>query len=224
MTKWAFPDNLLVPATLVSLGCFVSRWLGAGTVATDPAEFYGLIIDPRPMFTRKKQLRLRRTLVISTIALVANLIVPAMAHGQEVDSSVDVGNSNAVIVQPTLNETPAPSTVPLSTLPTATDKPVTVLKQLNVHASAYSSTVDQCDGDPFTTASGQKVRDGIIAVNGLPFGTKVRIPSHFGDKVFVVSDRMSTKWGTLKKIDIWMPTRAAAIQWGVRTVTIEIIS
>jgi len=37
------------------------------------------------------------------------------------------------------------------------------------------------------------VRDGVIATNILPFGTKVRIPEIFGDKVFVVEDRMARK-------------------------------
>lgn len=100
---------------------------------------------------------------------------------------------------------------------------VTVGKRMTVRATAYSSTVDQTDADPFTTASGQKVRSGIIAMNGLKFGTKVRIPQYYGDKVFVIQDRMAKRWG-MSRIDIWMPTRADAIQWGIRTVTIEIVS
>lgn len=90
-----------------------------------------------------------------------------------------------------------------------------------VQATAYSSTVDQCDADPFTTASGQHVRDGIIATNFLPFGTQVRIPDHYGDKVFEVQDRMNRRYWT--RVDIWMPTRSEAIQFGVRTVKIEVL-
>lgn len=172
------------------------------------------------MFTRKKQLRLRRLLILSTAAVIANLMVPATAQAQVVSPSDTTEVSHAVIVPP--DPSPKP-TVPLTNLPEAADKPVTVAKHLVVQASAYSSTVDQCDGDPFTTASGERVHDGTIAMNGIAFGTKIRIPDHYGDKIFTVTDRMNAKWGD-QRIDIWMTTRDAAMQWGVRTVTIEILS
>lgn len=71
-----------------------------------------------------------------------------------------------------------------------------------VVVTAYSSTPDQTDGSPFTTAMGSQVRDGIIACNFLPFGTKVRLPEFSGDKVFVVEDRMAKR--NSHKLDIWM--------------------
>ena len=118
------------------------------------------------------------------------------------------------------------------TIPLAEVKPVPapippapafrVAKVRTLVMTAYSSTRDQTDGDPFTTASGQKVRDGIIAMNGVPFGTKIRIPEKFGDKVFVVQDRMSSRYGSTRA-DIWMKTRADAVQWGVRRVKVEIL-
>lgn len=172
------------------------------------------------MHSRKQLKRLRRYLIVVTAALVLNIIVPTTAKAQSVSPSDSTGNSNTVIVQNQPTENPTSS---LTTLPTPLDKPIVVKKSLTLRASAYSSTVDQCDGDPFTTASGTKVTDGIIAMNGMPFGTKVRIPSHFGDKVFTVTDRMNARWGS-KRIDIWMPNRSAALQWGVRTVSIEIVS
>lgn len=90
-----------------------------------------------------------------------------------------------------------------------------------VSATAYSSTVDQCDSTPFITASGQSVRDGIIATNFLPFGTKVRIPELYGDKVFEVQDRMNARYYT--RIDIWMPSRGQALYFGVKQVKIEVL-
>lgn len=173
------------------------------------------------MFTRKHLKRFRRYLVLAAVALVINVVFPTKAHAQSAVPSSVVDISNAVTVeQPTIEQ----PTVPLSTLPTPSEKPEPpVSKTMAVRATAYSSTVDQCDGDPFTTANGTKVRDGIIAMNGVKFGTKVRIPSHYGTKVFTVTDRMNAKWGN-KRIDIWMPTRDAAKQWGIRTVTIEILS
>jgi 3D (Asp-Asp-Asp) domain-containing protein len=81
-----------------------------------------------------------------------------------------------------------------------------------VIVTAYSSTVDQCDATPFITASGKRVKDGIVAANFLPFGTKVIFPDLFGDKVFTVEDRMHRK--NSHKVDIWMPSRWRAKQFG----------
>lgn len=90
-----------------------------------------------------------------------------------------------------------------------------------VSATAYSSTVDQCDASPFITASGSHVRDGIIAANFLPFGAKVKIPEIYGDKVFVVEDRMNQRYQS--RIDVWMTSRGEALKFGVRTVKIEVL-
>lgn len=171
------------------------------------------------MISRKQRARLNQVLNVALVALVLNIVVPVRAHAKTTEVPT-TGNSHSVIVQPLAPSVPVSS---LTTLPTIPDKPIIVKKTLTVRSSAYSSTVDQTDSDPFTTASGAKVHDGTVAANGLPFGTKIRIPQYFGDKVFVVEDRMNAKWGT-KKIDVWMPTRTAALQWGVRTVAIEIIS
>ncbi|HDY68411.1 hypothetical protein LCGC14_1745220 [marine sediment metagenome] len=42
--------------------------------------------------------------------------------------------------------------------------------------TGYSSTVDQCDDTPFITASNTRVRDGIVASNEFPFGTRLLLP------------------------------------------------
>ena len=95
-------------------------------------------------------------------------------------------------------------------------------KSYVIVASAYSSTVDQTDSTPFITARGTHVRDGVVATNFLPFGTVIRIPDVFGDKTFVVEDRMHTRFSD--RIDIWFPTRAEALNFGLRRVKIEIVS
>ena len=170
------------------------------------------------MFTRKHLQRFRRFLMLAVAALVLNVAFPTKAHAQTVVPSDVSDVSHAVILQPTPTEQPI---LPLTTLPSVSDKPIT--KKMVVRASAYTSTVAETDSDPFTTASGAKVSDGGIAMNGITFGTKIRIPAEYGEKIFTVTDRMNARWGN-KKIDIWMPNRAAAMNWGVRTVTIEILS
>jgi len=92
--------------------------------------------------------------------------------------------------------------------------------KMKVTITAYSSTVDQCDDDPFVTASGHMVEDGIIAANFLPFNTKVRIPSIYGDRVFVVKDRMNKIHND--RIDIWFEDTNEAINFGVKSTYIEV--
>jgi len=90
-----------------------------------------------------------------------------------------------------------------------------------VLTTAYSSTPDQTDDSPFITAMGSTVHDGIVASNFLKFGTKVRFPDVYGDKIFVVEDRMALR--NSHKIDIWMESRAQALQFGVKYLTLEIL-
>lgn len=96
------------------------------------------------------------------------------------------------------------------------------MKHYVVTATAYSSTVDQTDDTPFITASGAYVRDGIIATNFLPFGTIIKIPDLFGDKVFIVEDRMHKRYW--HRVDIWFPERKMAKEFGIKQIRIEIVS
>ena len=87
--------------------------------------------------------------------------------------------------------------------------------------TAYSSTLDQTDDTPFITASGTRVREGVVASNFLAFGTKVQIPEIFGDKIFIVEDRMAKKHQD--KIDIWFPERHLAKQFGVQEAEVIVL-
>jgi 3D (Asp-Asp-Asp) domain-containing protein len=100
------------------------------------------------------------------------------------------------------------------------DTPV-VVAQYWVTVTAYSSTPDQTDSTPFITASGTYVRDGVIACNFLRFGTRVRFPQLYGEKIFVVEDRMAPK--NSYKMDIWFATRDQAKQFGVKWTKVEIL-
>lgn len=91
-----------------------------------------------------------------------------------------------------------------------------------VWVTAYSSSPDETDDTPFETASMTEARDGIVAANFLPFGTKVLIPELFGDRIFIVEDRMHER----KKdfIDVWMPSKDAALRLGITRTEIVILS
>lgn len=99
-------------------------------------------------------------------------------------------------------------------------KPVEILTR-QVIVTAYSSTPDQTDSTPFITAANTHVRDGIVAANFLPLHTKIKIPNLFGEKIFVVEDRMNRRYQN--RVDIWFPTRAAALAFGMKKAEIIII-
>jgi len=93
-------------------------------------------------------------------------------------------------------------------------------KTMYVTVTAYSSTKDQTDGNPFLTGLGTPVRDGIIAANFLPIGTVVRFPDKFGEKIFVVEDRMHEKYGL--QVDIWISEQEEAKKFGIQYLKMEI--
>lgn len=95
-------------------------------------------------------------------------------------------------------------------------------KVIKAVITAYSSTPDQTDGTPFIAANNERVYDGLIAVNWLPFGTRVKFPELFGDKIFTVNDRMNSRY-LRPRVDIWMDApRAELLAFGVKRVTMEI--
>lgn len=95
---------------------------------------------------------------------------------------------------------------------------------VKVVATGYSSTIRECDDTPFTTASNTRTRNGILALSrdlisrytdGAPFS--------FGDPVhvsglgsFLLEDTMNKRWRN--RLDIWFPSRADALQFGIREV------
>ncbi len=91
-----------------------------------------------------------------------------------------------------------------------------------VWVTAYSSTPEETDDTPFTTAAMTEVRDGIIAANFLPFGTKVLIPELFGDKIFTVEDRMHERKKNF--IDVWMNSKEDALAFGISRAEIVILN
>lgn len=91
--------------------------------------------------------------------------------------------------------------------------------------TAYNSDVAQCDDSPCITANGFNVcKHGIedtVAANFLPLGTKIRIPELFGDRIFVVRDRMAKRH--TNRVDVWMKEYQSAKKFGVKYATIEVI-
>lgn len=95
------------------------------------------------------------------------------------------------------------------------------VSSMEVVITAYSSTPGQTDNTPFITASGSYVRSGVVAANFLPFGTKIKLPEIFGDKIFTVEDRMHEDYND--RVDIWFSSKAEAIKFGSKISEIEIL-
>ena len=103
---------------------------------------------------------------------------------------------------------------------------VTKILRVSTHAmTAYNSDPRQTDDTPCITANGFDVCEhGIedtIAANFLKFGTKVMIPELFGDRIFIVRDRMNKRFPN--RVDIWMKEYNDAKQFGVKTAKIYVI-
>ena len=139
------------------------------------------------------------------------------------DSSFADSVSQTILSIATQNPTIQPNAVaPVTNPATSTAKAKAVPKTVRVMVTGYSSTPDQTDSSPFITASGTYVRDGIVAANFLPIGKAIKIPKLFGDKVFIVEDRMNRRYWY--SVDIWFSSRDLAKTFGAKVVDIEIVS
>ena len=94
----------------------------------------------------------------------------------------------------------------------------------NYTITAYTSEAAQTDNSPCITANGFNLcehgLEDTVAANFLSFGTKIRIPELFGDKIFIVRDRMNTRYTNV--IDIWMLNKDDAKKFGVKLSMVEI--
>ncbi|MBI2039085.1 MAG: 3D domain-containing protein [Candidatus Niyogibacteria bacterium] len=102
-------------------------------------------------------------------------------------------------------------------------QPVETVREVReVWVTAYSSTPEETDDTPLIAASGKTVSAGFMAANFLDFGTRVKIPEHFGEQVFVVEDRMARR--KTEFVDIWMPTKQDALNFGIHRAKIIILN
>jgi len=141
--------------------------------------------------------------------------------GEMTKSSEMDQNAQKIANSTIINDIATSTTIAIPTTP-VTPK----VKSTSVHViTAYNSDVAQTDDSPCITANGFDVckhgQEDTIAANFLKFGTKVKIPELYGDRVFTVRDRMNVSHPN--RVDIWMKNRTSAIKFGVKTAKIQVL-
>ncbi len=127
-----------------------------------------------------------------------------------------VGTMQASIAKEAVMDEPFHSSALLNQAPLAYPK-----GEIITTITAYSSRVAETDSTPFTTASGKRVRVGVVAANWLPFGTRVKIPEIFGDQIFTVEDRMHER--NSDKMDVWFSNTKEAMKFGVKISRVQVL-
>ena len=147
------------------------------------------------------------TLFLGTIAAISTIIFPGQVLlSQEIDNQSIMQEGHYMI--------PGGDSL-------LARNELSLRRSVAVIITGYSSTVDQTDDTPYITAWNTRTRPGVVAANWLPFGTNIRIPELFGDRVFVVEDRMHRR--NSHKLDIWFQSREEALRFGVKRARIEIL-
>ncbi|MEX2502766.1 MAG: hypothetical protein WD336_10345 [Trueperaceae bacterium] len=112
-----------------------------------------------------------------------------------------------------------------------------------LRATGYNSVPAQTNADPHTTATGTRTRPGVLAVSrdllgaDVPYGSMVRLhdlgsyagqynPGRFQtlldqQGLFIVEDTMNVR--KRRQVDLWFGDRTSAVNWGVRSVRLEVV-
>lgn len=111
------------------------------------------------------------------------------------------------------------STIVLMSSPRGGDIALPVIeepKRFTAEVTAYSSSPDETWGDPFITASGREVHDGLVACpRRYPFGTQFLI----GTRVYTCWDRLHKRFD--HRFDIWKPSKEEALEFGRQRLIVE---
>ncbi|TSC84261.1 MAG: hypothetical protein G01um101413_556 [Parcubacteria group bacterium Gr01-1014_13] len=169
--------------------------------------------------TKSATITLQIAINLAVLGAVISQIALPLVVKANVSTEMPKISPDTVFQKPTFIKLPSAPTK-LGLRPADREVPDRVITKAVI--TAYTSTPDQTDDSPFIAASGKRVHDGMIAANGLPFGTRVKIPAVYGEKIFVVEDRMNRRYG-YGRFDVWLDTtRAEARKFGVKRVEVEI--
>src|SRR3990167_5117351 len=96
--------------------------------------------------------------------------------------------------------------------------PIKVETKIDATVYAYTNLPELTDSTPDYTASGERVREGIIANNCLDFGKLVLIEG----KIYEVQDRMAKRYNC-SYFDVFLPTLVGAQSWGKKRLEVIIL-
>ncbi len=150
------------------------------------------------------------------------LLFPAPTLASEIDENTNISQEEIIIFND--NQTQGVEIIEFNgKLPESGDADIDFSRHVVI--TAYNSEIGQTDNSPCITANGFNVcENGVedtIAANFLTFGTKVKIPALFGDRVFVVRDRMNKRFSD--RVDVWMINKQDAVKFGVKVAKIEVL-
>jgi len=169
----------------------------------------------------KSALKRRNILILATITGFLFGFLPLFHSVKKAKADLVMAESNQDMAELT-NTLPLLQENSLLSFSSPTNPDPVVARKLQVVITGYSSSPWETDDTPFITAAGTWVREGIVANNKYPIGTKVRFPEIYGDKIFVVEDRMHWKKGDYH-FDIWMDSYEKAKGFGAKIVEAEIL-
>lgn len=159
------------------------------------------------------------------------LFLVSKMPGLAVAPAPRIPRNNEVYVEQNHNPSFRPVLLGIGAPPVAAKQKTAIVRnasarEMVIVVTAYSSTKDQTDSSPCTTANGYNVCkhniENVIAANFLPFGTHVTFPEVFGEKEFIVQDRMHPRHHN--RADIWMKSRAAAKKFGIKRMKMVVIA
>lgn len=153
---------------------------------------------------------------ILTIGLIKPLIIDGSFRADSVDKST-VQNQTEQFIDSLF----AQNSLPEDIFSGGSKNSLKTKEVVETLITAYSSSPEETDDTPFITASGAKVRFGVVAANFLPLGAKIRLPKIFGEQIFVVEDRLHEK--NSDRVDIWMSSKKEALEFGVKISEMEIL-
>ena len=175
-----------------------------------------MILDKKSLILAKK------ILFLISLSFVFVQITPhKIVLAKEVGFDYGRGPAQLSLINHPANQTQVKTTgSPLNTSLFQTQNQSPPYYTTYITATAYTSREIETDADPFIAAWGDHVFWGMVASNSFPRGTKIQIPDYFGDKMFVVLDRMNPRY--YYHIDIWMNELPDAKTWGTRYVKIKV--
>lgn len=86
--------------------------------------------------------------------------------------------------------------------------------------TAYTSSVDETDDNPWETASGSRAREGVVACpSKYEFGTRVAIAG----REYTCEDRMNRRYREAEHFDVWHESKAEAFAFGKQELVVAIL-